>query len=328
MAKIGKSNSLGRIEEGTGKVRSVLIYGCGVMGRAVANTFCRAGIEVTAKVRDRGRTLGLEPGIKSVVTLPEIAPDLILEFVPEELSVKKRVFAEIESKYPGQKAVIATGTSGLDLEALSKDLKHPERFLGIHYFMPADISSVVEVMAGPSTTRELVDEVSALIILTGKRPIRLYKPVRGFLLNRLQHAILHEAYYLIENGVASIEDIDEGAKNLLGPRMCINGLIQQKDISGLRIHAEAQLSIVPDLHHNNVPNPMLQKMVARGEAGLDVGIGFYDWASSNVREIRRQVSAQLQRIMDEISRLDATERTKTHARPRTVGEVLNNDEQH
>jgi 3-hydroxybutyryl-CoA dehydrogenase len=309
-------------------MRSVLIYGCGVIGRAVAKTFCRAGIEVTAKVRDRGRTVDLEPGIESVVTLPEIAPDLILEFVPEELSAKKQVFAEIESKYPDQKVVIATGTSGLDLHALSKDLKHPERFLGIHYFMPADISSVVEVMAGPCATRELVDEVAALIVLTGKRPIRLYKPVRGFLLNRLQHAILHEAYYLIENGIASVEDIDESAKNLLGPRMCISGLIRQKDISGLRVHAEAQLAIVPDLHHNNIPNPMLQKMVARGETGLAAGIGFYDWSSSHVGEVRSQLSAQMQRIMDEMSRLDATDQSKLQARPRTVGELLKDDEQH
>lgn len=303
-------------------MRSVLIYGYGVMGRAVARTFCRAGIQVTAKVRDRARTPGPAEGMETVETLPEIAPDLVIEFVPEDYSLKKNVLAEIESRYRDQKVILATGTSGLDLEALSKDLTRPENFLGIHYFMPAESSPVVEVMAGPCAGRELVDEVSDLLAQTGKKAIRLYKPVRGFLLNRLQHAILHEAYYLVENGVASIEAIDEGAKYLLGPRMCVSGLIQQKDISGLRVHADAQRSIVPDLHHNHVPNPMLQKMAARGETGLDAGIGFYDWPGCKAEEIRDEVSAELQSIMDEISRLAAGHRRKDQARARAVRELL------
>lgn len=301
-------------------MRSVLIYGCGVMGRAVARTFCRAGIQVKTMVRDLRRTNDLGDGIEVIDTLPETVPDLIIEFVPEVLSVKQLVFAEIESRYPDQKVIIATGTSGLDLKALSKELKHPEHFLGIHYFMPADILPVVEVMAGPQTARELVDDVSALIMQTGKKTIRLYKPCPGFLLNRLQHAILHEAYYLIENGVASVKDVDEGAKYLLGPRMCISGLIQQKDISGLRSHAAAQRSIVPDLYHNNVPNPMLQTMVARGETGLDAGIGFYEWMSGDVGEIRDGVSAQLRTLIDDLSGLDSADQRKNSARARILGE--------
>lgn len=203
-------------------MRSVLIYGYGVMGQAVARTFCRAGIEVKAKVRDTKRMVGLSPRIELVDSLPETAPDLIIEFMPEELSAKLRAFAEIESQYPDQQVIIATGTSGLDLNAMAQDIKRPEHFLGIHYFMPADISPIVEVMADPSTAKELVDAVSTLIINTDKRTIRLYKTVNGFLLNRLQHALLHEAYYLIDNDIASASDIDEGAKYLLGPRMCIN----------------------------------------------------------------------------------------------------------
>ena len=80
---------------------------------------------------------------------------------------------------------------------------------------------------------------------------------------------------------------------MLAPRMCLNGLIQQKDISGLRIHADAQSSIVPQLFHNRVPNPMLQDMVSRGETGLAAGSGFYDWAGCDVEAVRRQASEQL-----------------------------------
>src|SRR5260370_33731188 len=89
--------------------------------------------------------------------------------------------------------------------------------------------------------------------------------------NRLEDEILHEAYYPIEAGVATVEDIDHAARRMLAPRMCLNGLIQQKDISGLKIHADAQESIVPKLFHNATPNPMLQTMVALGRTGLSAG---------------------------------------------------------
>jgi 3-hydroxybutyryl-CoA dehydrogenase len=142
-----------------------------------------------------------------------------------------------------------------------------------------------------------VDAAVEAMKRTGKEPVVLYKPIVGFLVNRLQHAILHEAYYLIENGVASAADIDHAARRLLAPRMCLNGLIQQKDISGLKIHADAQASIVPELFHNNVPNPMLQDMAARGEIGLSSGKGFYDWDGCDLNAVRKQASSQLTRLM-------------------------------
>jgi 3-hydroxybutyryl-CoA dehydrogenase len=164
--------------------------------------------------------------------------------------------------------------------------------------MPADVAPVVEVMAGLSTPREEVDRVADALRRTGKEPVVLYKPIVGFLVNRLQHAILHEAYYLIEAGVASAEDIDHAARRMLAPRMCLNGLIQQKDISGLKIHADAQESIVPKLFHNAVPNPMLQTMVALGRTGLAAGKGFYDWTGCDAEAVRRQASSQLAKLLE------------------------------
>jgi 3-hydroxybutyryl-CoA dehydrogenase len=153
-------------------------------------------------------------------------------------------------------------------------------------------------MAGLSTSREDVDRVADALRRTGKDPVVLYKPIVGFLVNRLQHAILHEAYYLIEAGVASVEDIDHAARRMLAPRMCLNGLIQQKDISGLKIHADAQESIVPKLFHNAVPNPMLQTMVALGRTGLSAGRGFYDWSGCDAEAVRRQASSQLAKLLE------------------------------
>jgi 3-hydroxybutyryl-CoA dehydrogenase len=224
--------------------------------------------------------------------LPEETPDLVIEFVPENLVDKKEVYRLVEDKYKGA-PLISSGTSGLDLIKLASDLAFPEKFLGLHYFMPAETTSVVEVMAGPSCPKEDIDLVSKILNKTGKETVVLYQPVVGFLINRLQHIILHECYNLIEDGVASPEDIDMSARKMLGPRMCLNGLIQQKDISGLKIHADAQRSIVPELHPIDTPNQMLQNMVNRGEGGLSDGEGFYDWSGLDVQKVREQASSRL-----------------------------------
>ena len=279
-------------------IHTVLIYGYGVMGRGVAKTFADAGFTTLVKSSRAGKLAALPDKVIAAERLPEKAPDLVIEFVPEDARIKQSVYAELEAAYPDGTPLIASGTSGLDLVELSRKMKRSERFLGIHYFMPADVAPVVEVMAGLATPREEVDRVAEALRRTGKDPVVLYKPIVGFLVNRLQHAILHEAYYLIEAGVASAEDIDHAARRMLAPRMCLNGLIQQKDISGLKIHADAQESIIPKLFHNAVPNPMLQTMVALGRTGLSAGKGFYDWAGCDAEAVRKQASTQLAKLLE------------------------------
>ena len=279
-------------------IQTVLIYGYGVMGRGVAKTFADAGFATFVKSRRAGKLPDLPAKVTAAERLPEKAPDLVIEFVPEDPRVKQAVYAELEAAYAGNMPLVASGTSGLDLVELSRKMKRRERFLGVHYFMPADVAPVVEVMAGLATPREDVDRVADALRRTGKEPVVLYKPIVGFLINRLQHAILHEAYYLIEAGVATAEDIDHAVRRMLAPRMCLNGLIQQKDISGLKIHADAQESIVPKLFHNAIPNPMLQTMVALGRTGLSAGKGFYDWSGCDAEAVRRQASSQLSKLLE------------------------------
>jgi 3-hydroxybutyryl-CoA dehydrogenase len=279
-------------------IQTVLIYGYGVMGRGVAKTFADAGFTTLVRSSRAGKLAGLPAKVTAAERLPDKAPDLVIEFVPEDTRLKQAVYAEVEAAYGENTPLVATGTSGLDLVELSRKMKRRERFLGIHYFMPADVAPVVEVMAGLATPRDEVDRVADALRRTGKEPVVLYKPIVGFLINRLQHAILHEAYYLIEAGVASPEDIDHAVRRMLAPRMCLNGLIQQKDISGLKIHADAQESIVPKLFHNAVPNPMLQTMVALGRTGLSAGKGFYDWSGCDVEAVRRQASSQLAKLLE------------------------------
>src|SRR5712691_238791 len=119
-------------------IQTVLIYGYGVMGRGVAKTFADAGFTTLVKSSRAGQLEGLPPKTSALERLPKEAPDLVIEFVPEDARVKQAAYAEIEAAYPGDAAgdapLIATGTSGLDLVELARKMKRPERFLGVHYF--------------------------------------------------------------------------------------------------------------------------------------------------------------------------------------------------
>jgi len=288
-------------------IRTVLICGYGVMGRGVAKTFAASGFRTLIHSRRAGALTDLPAGSRVVARLDELGierPDLAIEFASETLDAKAAVYRQLEAAFQSQELIIATGTSGLDLVQLAASLVRPERFLGMHYFMPADTSPIVEVMSGPQTPAALVDRVAVAVEATGKDALRLYRPTIGYVVNRLQHAILHEAYYLIEAGVANAAEIDRAARTLLAPRMCLNGLIRQKDLSGLKIHADAQRSIVPALFHNGVPNPMLQAMVARGETGLDAGRGFYDWSGTDVEQERTRASSEFTLLQAFLATLD------------------------
>jgi 3-hydroxybutyryl-CoA dehydrogenase len=302
-------------------IDKVLIYGYGVMGQAVSGTFAEAGFEVHVVSSRADELAGSAGSVTFHSTPPPDVPDLIIEFVPENYDDKQAVYRDLEAVYGGA-PLIASGTSGLDLVKLAEDLSHPERFLGVHYFMPAESTAVVEVMAGPSCPPEDVDAVSDAMKRTGKETVVLYKPVVGFLINRLQHIILHECYYLMQNGVAGPDDIDMSARLMLGPRMCLNGLIQQKDISGLKIHADAQRSIVPELYPVDTPNPMIQDMVARGEGGLGDGKGFYDWTGIDIAETRSRAGRRLRKLTEFLRAEAAEEAGAPEPRPRTRDELL------
>ena len=142
------------------------------------------------------------------------------------------------------------------------------------------------------------------------------RAVPGFLINRLQHAILHQAYHLIESGVCTPAEVDMVAKWMLGPRMCVTGLIEQKDISGLTIHAKAQQAIVPHLAHTNEPNRWVQQMIAGGDLGLKTGRGFYDWSNCDASAVTAQAAQRVEAVLAFLKERHAQTAPATAPRPR------------
>ena len=126
----------------------------------------------------------------------------------------------------------------------------------------------------------------------------LNRPIIGALFNRLQHAMLHEAYWMIEEGYCTVEDVDKFARLAFGPRMCAGGLIEVKDLGGLVVHAASQAEIIPNLTLKREPAPFVQNLPKQGRTGADAGRGFYDWTGRDVAGRRAEVKAMTRKILD------------------------------
>jgi 3-hydroxybutyryl-CoA dehydrogenase len=296
-------------------IRRVLVAGYGVMGRGIAKSFAERGFETWVLSRRAKALSDLPKGVKAVDALPQDVPDLVIETVEEEVARKREIYNAVEKAYPPS-VIVGTNTSGLMLEDLAAEFKAPERFCGIHYFQPADVFPMVEVIAGPSTPRETIDRVADAIRGTGKEPIVQMRAVPGFLINRLQHAILHEAYHLISSGVCTPHEVDLVAKWMLGPRMCVTGLIEQKDISGLTIHAKAQQAIVPHLAHDGTPNTWVQQMIGGGDLGLRTGRGFYDWKNCDAKAVAAQAAQRVEAVLTFLKQMQTKTAPATTPQPR------------
>ena len=259
------------------------MVGIGVMGRGIALSFAGAGIKTTVMTRNPEKAAELlkDSGAAIAVTsaLPEKAPLLVLETIPEKLQLKVDLYQRVEAQYGAAGPIIASNTSSLSLQSLADTIKHTERFCGVHYFQPADVSAVVEFSRVKTTSDNTAETVIALLRQCKKEVVVLSSPIQGLLINRLQHALYREAWDLIEKGVVSAADVDIAAKMMLAPRMCVTGLVEQKDIAGLDTHSLSGESIVPDLCSRPSFSPMVSGMREGGTIGVKSGTGFYDWAS-------------------------------------------------
>jgi len=278
-------------------IRHVLVCGYGTMGNGIVNLFARAGFRVSVLTREPARIAGALPeGVAALADLPADAPDLVMENYPEDLAVKRALYRRLEAAYGGH-PIISTNTSGLDLTELAAPLTHKSQFIGVHHLQPPDAFPLAEATRIAETSDETVERMVAALAEVGQEAVVLQKPIVGFLFNRLQHALLHEAYYMLEQGWVTAEDIDKYGRLAFGPRMCVTGIIEQKDVGGLDVNAASQRSIVPALHHSPEPVQLVQKMAARGEHGVKTGKGFYDWTGIDMDAYKVRTADKTRRIL-------------------------------
>ncbi|MFC6767804.1 3-hydroxyacyl-CoA dehydrogenase family protein, partial [Natrinema soli] len=199
---------------------------------------------------------------------------LIVETVTEDREVKAAVYEEIERHAPPS-ATIATNTSSLSITELASSLSDPEQFCGTHWFHPAHIVPVVEVVYGERTADETVDAAAAFLESIGKDSVVVERDVPGFIANRIQSAMAREAWALLGAGIASAEDIDRAVKGTFGFRLLTLGVLEKGDHSGLDVHHKVLTELLGEVDSRPEPPAVLTELVDEGRVGLKAGRGVY-----------------------------------------------------
>ena len=290
--------------------KPVIIIGGGIMGTSIAKRFLHYDFEVHLFNRfskSRFKSIGEEikkQNYSSIFFLHENFNNLpwneskfVIETVKEELALKKKIFKQVVNKVSNS-TIIASNSSSFGISKISKNLSNPNRFIGCHFFMPADLVPLVEIIMGSRTTDHVFKLVKNMMTSIGCIPIRVNKEVPGFIGNRLQHAMLREAFSLIEKKIIEPEDIDKAVKYGFGFRYISNGPILQKEISGLDVHYFAAKEIYKSLNNNKTPSKILHAKIKQGHFGIKTNIGFWKWNNISKTKIINSFKENLIKAID------------------------------
>jgi 3-hydroxybutyryl-CoA dehydrogenase len=206
--------------------------------------------------------------------------DLVIEAAVEKLEIKRELFARLDELTPPH-AILTTNSSAIMSSQLADATQRPDRVANMHFFNPALVMRCVEVVRSPATSDATVEAVIDLARRLGKEPVVLAKEIPGFVANRILSAVRDEAIFLLEQGVASVEDIDTACRTALGYPM---GPFELMDLTGIDIGYHAKLArhaVTND--PRDLPSRTVTALVERGELGRKTGSGFYTYDADGVR---------------------------------------------
>ncbi len=207
---------------------------------------------------------------------------VVIETVLEDLQVKYEVFRKIEAAVSPE-TIIGSNTSALPVTLLQKGASHPERFMGIHWGEPAHVLRFMEIICGDQTDLRLVERARALAERWGKEPSVVRRDVRGFLTNRCMYAMLREAFYLVESGYATIEDVDRSLRNDYGYWITLAGPFRFMDLTGVPAYMRVMEHLLPDLCCTKEVPELMRKVVGSGALGVANAQGFYKYTPQEAR---------------------------------------------
>ena len=293
-----------------------LVLGGGTMGVGIVAMFLAGGWKVDVMSRSAATREGLAAatgralqamgksadtsGLTTCATLAQVRwaeIAIAVETVTEDLPLKRKLFAEMEA-LARPDCPLASNSSSFPISQIGKGLKTQGRMMGLHFFMPAHLIPLVEVVRSIHTDAALADKVGALMTTLGKRPVHVKRDVIGFLGNRIQAALMREALWLIEQGVASPEDVDATVRLSFGFRYAAAGPIVQKEHSGWDTTCAVAKVIYPDLCNADGPPPVLQRNVDEGRVGFKTGRGFFDWNTESIARERARYERALRKCLE------------------------------
>lgn len=224
--------------------------------------------------------------------------DLVIETVIEDVMIKKQVYKNIENVV-ADRTIITSNTSAIPISVLQEELRQPERFLGLHWSVPAHTTRSVEIICGDATDHKKAEWLYELSKYWGKGPVLLNKDIRGFLRNRLMYALYREEFYLVENGYASIEDIDCACRFGIGNWVNFVGCFRWMDLVGLPAFHTVMKDLFPTLHNGTEVPTLIDNIVKSGGKGILNGNGFYQYTPEEARlweETRQKYSYDIRQL--------------------------------
>lgn len=296
------------------RFHTAAVIGTGMMGPGIAVTLALGGVPAVILSRTAaGAARGLDtarahlrsladngladPGdaARALVSLSAsadfdaaLAPaDLVIESTPENMEFKQKLFARMEAAARPE-TVLASNTSGLSITAIASPCSRPERVLTTHFWNPAHLMPLVEIVRGERTAPEAVSAVRELLLACGKTPVVVKKDRPGQLGNRLQMALVREAVHIVAEGIADVEDVDTVAKKGFGLRFPAYGIFEHQDAVGLDMALSINEYVSGDLYNLPHAPDYYHAMVARGDLGVKTGKGFYDWSKKSIAGVRER----------------------------------------
>ena len=295
------------------EIRQIAVVGAGLMGHGIGQNFAQKGYsailyDLNQSILERAliqiRTnietfveMGLETkeNIEKVLSRIRTSVDLqeavkeahfVIEAAPEDLMLKMNLFEALD-RYCLEDAILASNTSTLPISEIGKKVTRKERLVITHWFNPPHIIPTVEVVPGERTSIEVTEMTLELLRKIGKRPIKILKEIPGFLINRIQTAMLREILSLLELGVATPEDIDAGVKGSFGIRLAVLGPLQTMDMGGLNLMYRGMKYLYPLIDRSIDVQKILGEKVERDELGLKTGKGFFQYEQEEALALAR-----------------------------------------
>jgi 3-hydroxybutyryl-CoA dehydrogenase len=207
---------------------------------------------------------------------------LVIECTLEQLEIKGEVYRKIEAAV-GEDALITSNTSAIPISILQRETKHPARFFGLHWAEPSHTTRFLEVICGELSSIEKGEWLYRLAHHWGKEPTLVRKDIRGFISNRLMYALYREAFYLVENGYATVEDVDRACRNNAGYWMTLVGCFGWMDLTGVPAYHTVMKDLFPTLSNNTEVPGLIDGIVKAGGRGVANGKGFYDYSPEEAR---------------------------------------------
>jgi 3-hydroxybutyryl-CoA dehydrogenase len=287
-------------------IQKIMVLGSGLMGSGIAQVCAQSGIQVVlndvsqealdraykniawsvGKFVEKGKlSEDKETIVSRIVTTSNYEDgadaDLVIEAVFEDIELKQEIFKRIDAVCD-VKTLIVSNTSAIPISELAAVTKRPEKVLGLHFFSPVPMMQAVEVIKGIETSDETARTGSDFIKQIGKEPIMVNRDIAGFVINRINFPSAIEAMKLVEQGVASIEDIDKGLRLASGRKM---GIFETGDMVGLDVTYGAMMAIYKETGDSEFYPPfLLRRKVKAGQLGRKAGRGWYEYNGDGSRK--------------------------------------------